>query len=119
MRQPPFTPRNTRGTQFCSFDPRDHSPAGRITTVSDILDSNHLPIIFYLLESVKVRSLLKPIEKLSGKFRNIASELITPRLEINTGTDAETFQLPLLRRIGCRKKKKKATLPDVNTDLPA
>jgi hypothetical protein len=35
-------------------------------TVSDILDSDHLPIIFYLLEPVKVRNLQKPIEKITG-----------------------------------------------------
>jgi hypothetical protein len=35
-------------------------------TVSDILDSDHLPIIFCLLDPVKVRNLSKPIEKLTG-----------------------------------------------------
>jgi hypothetical protein len=35
-------------------------------TVSDILHSDHLPIIFYLLEHVKVSNLSKPIEKLTG-----------------------------------------------------
>jgi hypothetical protein len=34
-------------------------------TVSDVLDSDHLLIIFYLLESVKVKNLSKPIEKLT------------------------------------------------------
>jgi hypothetical protein len=41
-------------------------------TVSDVLDSDHLPIIFYLLEHVKVRNLSKPIEKLAGNsFRTL------------------------------------------------
>jgi hypothetical protein len=35
-------------------------------TISDILYSDHLPIVFYLLERVKVRSPSKPIEKLTG-----------------------------------------------------
>jgi hypothetical protein len=35
-------------------------------SVSDILDSDHLPIIFCLLEHVKVRNLSKPSEKLTG-----------------------------------------------------
>jgi hypothetical protein len=32
-------------------------------TVSDILDSGHLPIIFHILDHVKIRNLPEPIEK--------------------------------------------------------
>jgi hypothetical protein len=60
-------------------------------TVFDILDSDHIPIIFYLLEPVKVSNVSKPIEKLTDwkQFQNITSELISPRLEINSGTEAD------------------------------
>jgi hypothetical protein len=59
-------------------------------TVSDILDSDHLPII-YLLKPVNARNLSKPTEKVTDwkQFQNIASELISPRLEINSGMEAD------------------------------
>jgi hypothetical protein len=31
--------------------------------VSDILDSDHLPIVFHILDHVKIRTLSEPIEK--------------------------------------------------------
>jgi hypothetical protein len=31
-------------------------------TVSDILDSDHLPIVFYILDHVKTRNLSEPVE---------------------------------------------------------
>jgi hypothetical protein len=56
-------------------------------TVSDILDSDHLPIIFHILEHVKIRNLSEPIEKFTvwDRFQSLASELIPPRIEINSG----------------------------------
>jgi hypothetical protein len=70
-----------------------------------------MPIIFYLLEHVKVTKLSKVNWKLTDwkRFQYIASELISPRLEINTGIEAEkqpeTLQPLLLRRIGCRQER--------------
>jgi hypothetical protein len=55
--------------------------------VSNIMDSDHLPIIFHILDHVKIRNLSEPIEKYTGweRFQSLASDLISPRLEINTG----------------------------------
>jgi hypothetical protein len=82
-----------------------HSPAGngdlldivvhqniRVSDVivSDILDSDHLPIILHILDQVKIRNLSEPIEKFTDwdPFQSLASELILPIIEINTGVEA-------------------------------
>jgi hypothetical protein len=55
--------------------------------VSDILDSDHLPIIFHILDHVKIRNLSDPIEKFTDwdRFQSLASELISPKIEIKSG----------------------------------
>jgi hypothetical protein len=52
--------------------------------VSDILDSDHLPVIFHILDHVKIRYLSDPIEKFTDWdwFQSLASELISPEIEI-------------------------------------
>jgi hypothetical protein len=52
--------------------------------VSDILDSDHLPVIFHILDHVKIRNLSDPTEKFTDwdRFQNLASELISPKIEI-------------------------------------
>jgi hypothetical protein len=59
--------------------------------VSNILDSNHLPIIFHILHHIKIRKLSEPIEKFTDwdRFQSLASELISPRIEINSGVEAD------------------------------
>jgi hypothetical protein len=59
--------------------------------VSDNLDSNNLPIIFHILDYVKISNLSKPIEKLTDwdGFQCLASELISPRIKINSGVEAD------------------------------
>jgi hypothetical protein len=56
--------------------------------VSDILDSDHLPIVFHILDNVKIRDLSEPIEKITDwdRFQSLASELISPKVEINSGS---------------------------------
>jgi hypothetical protein len=76
--------------------------------VSDILDSDNLPIIFHILDHVKIRNPSDPIEKFTdwGRFQNLASELISPKIEIKSGVEADKaareFQPLLLQRIGGR-----------------
>jgi hypothetical protein len=86
------------------------------------MDLDHLPIIFYLLKHVKFRNLSKPIEKLTDwkLFQNIASELISPRTEINTGIEAHKAAPDFTASIASayRLSTRKVTLSDVNTDLP-
>jgi hypothetical protein len=64
-------------------------------TVSDILDSDHQPIIFHILDHVKIRNLSEPIGKITDwdRFQSFTSELISPRMEINSGVEADKAAL--------------------------
>jgi hypothetical protein len=59
--------------------------------VSDILDSDHLPVIFHLLDHIRTRSLSGSIDKFRDweRFQSLASELISPRIQINSGEEAD------------------------------
>jgi hypothetical protein len=62
--------------------------------VSDILDSGHLPIIFHILDHVRTKTISAPHEKITDleRFQSLTSNLISPRIEINSG------QKPIKRR---------------------
>jgi hypothetical protein len=53
--------------------------------ISDILDSDHIPIVFHILDHVKIRTLSEHIEKFTDweRFQSITSELISPKIQIN------------------------------------
>jgi hypothetical protein len=55
--------------------------------VSDILDSDHLPIIFNILDHVRTKNFSAPTEKFRDweRFQSLASNLISLRIEINSG----------------------------------
>jgi hypothetical protein len=55
--------------------------------VSDILDSDHLPIIFQILDHVRTKNVSAPLEKFTDweRFLILASNLISPRIKINSG----------------------------------
>jgi hypothetical protein len=59
--------------------------------VSDILDSDYLPIIFHILDHVKIMNLSERIEKFAAReqFQSLASELISPKIEIKSGVEAD------------------------------
>jgi hypothetical protein len=59
--------------------------------VSDILDSDHLLIIFYILDRVRTKEIWNPLEKFTDleRFQSLASNLISPRIEINSGVEAD------------------------------
>jgi hypothetical protein len=59
--------------------------------VSNIFDSDHLPIIFHILDHVKIRNLSNPTEKFRDweRFQSLASELISPKFEIKLGVEAD------------------------------
>jgi hypothetical protein len=61
--------------------------------VSDILDSDHLPVIFHILEHVKIRNHSDPIEKCTDwdRFQSLASELMSPKIEIKSGVEDDKF----------------------------
>jgi hypothetical protein len=53
--------------------------------VSDILDSDHLPVIFHLLNPIRSRYFLYPMDKFTDweRFQCLASELISPKILVN------------------------------------
>jgi hypothetical protein len=59
--------------------------------VSDILESDHLPIVSHTLDHVKIRTLSEPIEKFTNwdRFQRLASELISPQIEIKSEVEAD------------------------------
>jgi hypothetical protein len=85
--------------------PTRHSPAGkgdvldvvhqniRVSDLidSDILDSDHLPIIFHMLYQVKIRNLWEPVEKFTDweRFLSLTSELISSKIQIKSRVEAD------------------------------
>jgi hypothetical protein len=59
-------------------------------SVSDILNSDHVPIVFHILHLVTTYKLLEPFEQFTDweRFRSLVSNLISPRTEINSGVEA-------------------------------
>jgi hypothetical protein len=90
--------------------------------VSDILDSVHLPIVFHILDHVKIRNLSEPFEKFTdwGRFQSLASELISPKIEIKSGLEADKAARNFTASIASayRLSTSKVTLSDMNNDLP-
>jgi hypothetical protein len=89
--------------------------------VSDILDSDHLPIIFHTLDHVKIRNLSEPIEKFIdwNRFQRLASELISPRIEMNSGVEAYKAAREFTASIASayRLATTKVILSDINNDI--
>jgi hypothetical protein len=90
--------------------------------VSDILDSDHLPIVFHILHHVKIRNLSEPIEKFTnwGRFQSLASELISPQVKIKSGVEADKAARDFTASVAptYRLMTSKVTLSDINNDLP-
>jgi hypothetical protein len=84
--------------------------------VSDILDSDHLPIIFHTRDHVKIRNLSDPIEKFTGwdRFQSLPSELISPKIEIKSGAREFSASIALVYRLSASK----ITLLDLSNELP-
>jgi hypothetical protein len=90
--------------------------------VSDILDSDYLPIIFHILDHVKIRKLSDPLEKFTdwNRYQSLASELISPKVEIKSGVEADKAAREFSAFIASayRLSTSKITLLDLNSDLP-
>jgi hypothetical protein len=58
--------------------------------VSEILDSDHLPIIFYIMDHIRTTKLLEPLNKFIDwdYFQSLATDVMSPRIEINSRIDA-------------------------------
>jgi hypothetical protein len=89
--------------------------------VSDILVSDHLPIIFYILDHVKIRNLSERIEKITDwdRFQRLASELISPRIEMNVGVKADKATSDFTASVASayRLSTSKVTISDINNDI--
>jgi hypothetical protein len=59
--------------------------------VSDILDSDHLPIVFHILDAVRATKVSESLEKFTDWewFQNLTSNLMSPRHEINFGVEVD------------------------------
>jgi hypothetical protein len=90
--------------------------------VSDILDSDHLPIIFHILYNVRTKNVLAPLKKITDweRFQSLTSNLISPRIEINSGAEADkaarTFTA--FTASAYRLSTSKIALSELNSDLP-
>jgi hypothetical protein len=59
--------------------------------VSHFLDSDHLPVIFSILDPVRAREALDPAEKFTdwGLFRSLVSDLIFPNTCIYSSEEGD------------------------------
>jgi hypothetical protein len=89
---------------------------------SDSLDSGHLPIVFHLLDHVKIRNLSEPIEKFTDweRFQSLAAEPISPRIEINSEVEADKVARDFIASIASAYSlsTSKVTLLDINKYIP-
>jgi hypothetical protein len=90
--------------------------------VSDVLDSDHQSILFHIQDHVTTRNLSDLIEIFTDweRFQSLASELMSPRLQINSGVEADKsareFIAPLASAY--RLSTSNITVSDFNRDLP-
>jgi hypothetical protein len=54
--------------------------------VPDILNPDHMPVLFYLLDHVTTRNISDPVDKFTDweLFHSLVSELILPGIRINS-----------------------------------
>jgi hypothetical protein len=90
--------------------------------VSDILDADHLPIIFHILNQTKIRNISEPIAKITDwdRFKSFASELISPTIEINSRIEADKAARNFAASIASayRLATSKVTLSYIHNDIP-
>jgi hypothetical protein len=86
--------------------------------VSDILDSDQLPVIFNSLDHVRTRNLSEPVDKFTDweRFQNLTPELISPRIQFNSGGEADKAARDFTASIvsAYRLSTSKITLSDLN-----
>jgi hypothetical protein len=91
--------------------------------VSDFLDSDHLPIVFHILDHVRTRNLSEPTKKFTDweRFQSLASDLVSPSIQINSGVAADKVARDFAASIASayRLSTSKVTLSDLNSDAPA
>jgi hypothetical protein len=58
--------------------------------VSDILGSEHLPVVFHLLNHIRTKNLLDLVDKFTDweRFQSLASQIWSLKIQINSGEEA-------------------------------
>jgi hypothetical protein len=91
-------------------------------SLSDILDSDHLSIMFHILDHIRTKQISKPLEKFTDWewFQSLASNLISPRVDINSGIEADKAVCAFTASTASayRLSTSKITLSKLNNDLP-
>jgi hypothetical protein len=90
--------------------------------VLEILESDHLPILFRMLDHVNTRDILAPIEIHTDRerFQSPAADLIEPRTQIYTFEDAKEIARKFAASIASayRLSTNKITPSELNEELP-
>jgi hypothetical protein len=90
--------------------------------VSDILDSDHLPIVFLLLDHVRNRNLSDLVDKFTiwERYSILSSELISSGIQINSEEEANKACRDFNASIASayRLSTRRITLLDLNKYLP-
>jgi hypothetical protein len=88
--------------------------------VSDLLDSDHLPILFHFLDHIRTRNILEPVDEFTDweRFQSLASE-ISPRIQIKSEKQADKAARNFTALIASayRLSRSKITLSDFNKDV--
>jgi hypothetical protein len=87
-------------------------------TVCDILDSDHLPIVFHILDHIRTKKLSEPLEKFTDweLFQSLTLTLISPRIEINSWIEADKAACHLVASIASAYRL--STLSELNNVVP-
>jgi hypothetical protein len=85
--------------------------------VSDILDSDHLTVVFHLLDHIRTRNVSDPVDKFtdSERFQSLISELILPRIQINSREETDNAAREFTASVVYAYTL--STLSDLNEDL--
>jgi hypothetical protein len=90
--------------------------------MSEVLDPDQLPVIIHILDHVRIRDLLASVEKFTDweRFHVLAYELISPRIKINSGEEADKVACELTASVAsvCKLATSEITLLDLNNNLP-
>jgi hypothetical protein len=84
--------------------------------VSYVLDSDHIPIDFHLMDHIKNRTLSDSVDEFIDweRFQSLAYELILPRIQINSGKEADKTTREFTASIAHRVSIYKITLSNLN-----
>jgi hypothetical protein len=90
-----------------------------VIIVADIIDSDHLPIMFSILDPVRTREALDPVEKSADweLLKNLSSLFISPNIQIHPSNvaDKRARDFPASTASAYRILTTKPTILDKNT----